>query len=120
MHKKFDIIRTKIKGGCQLGRKVVAHNSESDLPLVCHLIFGRVTLAAFFVKVRLIFNAYFSLQANSCRKAIKLYCPIGRGNVLECLKSLEHKKMSDHCRAAVFEEEQEEVLIQGIFKIKNK
>ena len=70
-------------------------------------------MATFFVKVRLIFNAYFSLQANSCRKAIKLYCPIGRGNVLECLKSLEHKKMSDHCRAAVFEEEQEEVLIQG-------
>jgi len=34
MHKKFDINRTKIKGGCQAGRKVVTHNSKSDLPLV--------------------------------------------------------------------------------------
>ena len=33
MHKKFEINRTKIKGGCQLGRKVVTHNSKSDLPL---------------------------------------------------------------------------------------
>ena len=28
MHKKFEINRTKIKGGCQLGRKVVTHNSK--------------------------------------------------------------------------------------------
>ena len=34
MHKKFDINLTKIKGGYQSGRKVVAHNSKSDLPLV--------------------------------------------------------------------------------------
>ena len=34
MHKKFEINRTKIKGGCQSGRKVVTHNSKSDLPLV--------------------------------------------------------------------------------------
>ena len=33
MHKKFEINRTKIKGGCQSGRKVVTYNSESDLPL---------------------------------------------------------------------------------------
>ena len=33
MHKMFEINRTKIKGGCQLGRKVVTHNSESDLPI---------------------------------------------------------------------------------------
>ena len=33
MHKKFDINRTKIKGGCQSGRKVVAHDSKRDLPL---------------------------------------------------------------------------------------
>ena len=33
MHKKFEINRTKIKGGCQLGRKVVTQNSKSDLPL---------------------------------------------------------------------------------------
>ena len=33
IHKKFEINRTKIKGGCQSGRKVVPHDSKSDLPL---------------------------------------------------------------------------------------
>ena len=33
-HKKFEINRTKIKGGCQSGGKVVTHNSKSDLPLI--------------------------------------------------------------------------------------
>ena len=33
MHNKFEIYGTQIKGGCQSGRKVVTHNSESDLPL---------------------------------------------------------------------------------------
>ena len=33
MHKKFEINRKKIKGGRQSGRKVVPHNSKSDLPL---------------------------------------------------------------------------------------
>ena len=34
MHKKFEISQKKIKGGCQSGRKVVTHNSKSDLPLI--------------------------------------------------------------------------------------
>ena len=34
MHKKFEINRTNIKGGCQLGSKVVPQDSKSDLPLV--------------------------------------------------------------------------------------
>ena len=34
MHKQFEINITKIKGGCRSGRKVVNHNSKSDLPLV--------------------------------------------------------------------------------------
>ena len=38
----------------------------------------------------------------------------GQGNVLECLKSLAHNKMSANCRAVVFEEEQEEVLVMGV------
>ena len=38
MHKKFEINQTKIKSGCQSGRKVVTHNSKSDLPLTS--IFG--------------------------------------------------------------------------------
>ena len=29
----FKINRTKIKGGCQSGRKVVNHDSKRDLPL---------------------------------------------------------------------------------------
>ena len=33
MHKKFEINRTEIKGGYQSERKVVSHNSKSDLPL---------------------------------------------------------------------------------------
>ena len=34
MHKKFEINQTNIKGGCQSGRKVVLHDSKSDLPLL--------------------------------------------------------------------------------------
>ena len=34
MHKKFEINRTKIMGGCQSAKKVVTHNSKTDLPLV--------------------------------------------------------------------------------------
>ena len=33
MHKKFEITLTRIKGWYKLGRKVVTHNSKSDLPL---------------------------------------------------------------------------------------
>ena len=36
MHKKFEINWIKIKGSCQSGRKVVTHDSKSDLPLVFH------------------------------------------------------------------------------------
>ena len=34
MHRKFEINRTKIKGGCQSRTKVVTHDSKCDLPLV--------------------------------------------------------------------------------------
>ena len=40
MHKKFEINRTMIKGGCQSGRKVVTHNSKNDLPRGCLSKFG--------------------------------------------------------------------------------
>ena len=30
----FEVNQTKVKGGCQSGRKVVPHDSKSDLPLV--------------------------------------------------------------------------------------
>ena len=33
MQKKFEVNRTKIKGGCQSERKVVTHNSKGDMPL---------------------------------------------------------------------------------------
>ena len=39
MHKKFEIKRTQIKGGYQSGRKVVTHNSKSNLPLEFLTIF---------------------------------------------------------------------------------
>ena len=39
MHKKFEISRTKITGGCQSGRKVVTHNCKSDLPLKKYIFF---------------------------------------------------------------------------------
>ena len=34
MHKKFEMNWTKIKGSCQSARKVVTHDSKSDLPLI--------------------------------------------------------------------------------------
>ena len=34
MQKKFEMNQTKIKVGCQFGRKGATHNSKSDLPLV--------------------------------------------------------------------------------------
>ena len=37
VHVQFEVNRTKIKGGCQLGRKVVTHNSNRDLPLLSWL-----------------------------------------------------------------------------------
>ena len=33
MHKTFETNQKKIKGDCQLGRKMVTHDSNSDLPL---------------------------------------------------------------------------------------
>ena len=40
MHKKFEINWTKIKGSCQSGRKVVTHDSKSDLPLILEQVMG--------------------------------------------------------------------------------
>ena len=43
MHKKFEINPTKIKGSCQSRRKVVTHDSKSDLPLMdMHFYFAKV------------------------------------------------------------------------------
>ena len=36
MHKKFEINRKKIKGGCQSGGKVVPHDFKSYLTLVTY------------------------------------------------------------------------------------
>ena len=33
MASDFEVNETKIKGGCQSRRKVVTHNSKSDMPL---------------------------------------------------------------------------------------
>ena len=34
VHVNFEVNQTNIKGGRQSGKKVVPHNSKSDLPLV--------------------------------------------------------------------------------------
>ena len=49
MNKKFEINRTKIKGGCQLERKVVPHNSKNDLPLVTVFGLGRSFIVGMYV-----------------------------------------------------------------------
>ena len=39
MQKKFEINPTKVKGSFYSGRKVVTHDSKSDLPLVTYIYF---------------------------------------------------------------------------------
>ena len=60
MHKRFEINHTKIKGGCQLGRKVLAHDSTSDLPLV------------FFIEMTKVFERFLNFWFN-------VWCSIIRG-----------------------------------------
>ena len=40
-HVDFEVNQTKIKGGFQSGRKVVTHNSKSDLPLADSFLWWR-------------------------------------------------------------------------------
>ena len=40
----FEVKKTKIMGGCQLGRKVVPHDSKSDLPLARSYYSNKETL----------------------------------------------------------------------------
>ena len=42
------ILKTKIKGGCQSERKVLPHNSKSDLPLISENITGLSSRSAIF------------------------------------------------------------------------
>ena len=69
MHKKFEINWKKIKGGCQLGGKVVTHNSNNDLPL--HMKIYAVPWLGFQTKIRLyrifIFN-YVEILPVHCLK----------------------------------------------------
>ena len=44
VHKKFEINSTKIKVSCQSGRKVVPHDSKSDMPLA-YLAFTELSIA---------------------------------------------------------------------------
>ena len=48
MHEKFEINWTKIKGSCQSRRKVVTHNSKSDLPLIFENIYVTQNLEKFY------------------------------------------------------------------------
>ena len=66
MHKKFEINQTKIMGGCHSGRKVVTHNSKSDLPLEqvvkCHfyLIRHAIFTKKWFLKINNTFHQHFT------------------------------------------------------------
>ena len=43
----FEVNQTEVKGGCQLGRKVVTNDSKSDLPLAPTLpAFWQISLVA--------------------------------------------------------------------------
>ena len=64
MHNKFEINRTKIKGGSQSGRKVVTHNSKSDLPLVVHVHLLNMRIILIKVKTVHLFS-YFCSQKRS-------------------------------------------------------
>ena len=66
MQKKFEINWTKIKGGCQSGRKVVTHNCKSDFSLEerkieYHKVFGNLN----FCKVEIIFVGIVSLTRHT-------------------------------------------------------
>ena len=52
MQKKFEINQTKIKGGFQSGRKVVTHNSKSDLPLAILLGHMRKKFEINWIKIK--------------------------------------------------------------------
>ena len=60
MHKKFEINRSKIKDGCQSGRKLVTHNSKSDLPLVEDLKIRQSLLTVLYSLPSLISKCYLS------------------------------------------------------------
>ena len=70
MHNKFEINRTKIKGGCQSGRKVVTLNSKRDLPLETSSS-PLVTEMCGFLTSHLVFG--------SCNKYLQAALPTGRG-----------------------------------------
>ena len=59
MHKKFELNLTKIKGGCHSGRKVVTHNSKSDLPLR----FGMISISNAIQN-----NKWMQFEINYCNK----------------------------------------------------
>ena len=58
MDKKFEINWIKIKGGCQSGRKMVTHNSKSDLPLSAPRAANPTLLLKAHVYIRLIFSIF--------------------------------------------------------------
>ena len=72
MHKKFEINRTKIKGGCQLGRKAVTYNSKSNLPLAIYKHEMKMgSLATFKKQIPIKMYALQPLTASSSRL---VYC----------------------------------------------
>ena len=96
MHKKFEIYWTKIRDCCQLGRKVLPHNSKSDLPLAADSDFGLlgVSLPIFFSyfvylyhTVRYINYLVFITERHICMKKMfrcfkRVYNPVEKSQIL--------------------------------------
>ena len=66
MHKKFEINQTKIKDGCQSGRKVVTHNSKSDLPLV------QLNLKHMQVYLQIHYRQYYSYRYTTYKEYVEM------------------------------------------------
>ena len=75
MHKKFEINRTKVKGGCQSGRKVTTHDSKSDLPLINKLFYELFLdcLLTFknFLCIFILLSTYICIEQNLSKKSGK-------------------------------------------------
>ena len=70
MQKKFEINQTKIKGGCQSGRKVVTHNSKSALPLDMYKEKSGETKNYLHLSLIILFSCTYSFMQNDLVEAV--------------------------------------------------
>ena len=75
MYKKFLINQTKIKGSCQLGSKVVPHNSKSYFPLNIYGLFNNVFWGLFLNWTTLVSFEFAEFQSFQILHWSKSRCP---------------------------------------------